>query len=73
LICPKCQHENPKDSIFCGKCATPLPAPLKPEISVTRTLEITTGELGRGQVFAGRYEILEELGGAQAHPAGDRG
>ena len=23
--CPKCQHNNPPEMIFCGKCATPLP------------------------------------------------
>jgi serine/threonine protein kinase len=63
VICPKCQHENPKDSIFCGRCATLLPASEKPALSVTRTLEIPAGELARGTVFAGRYEILEELGG----------
>ena len=29
----------------------------------TETLETTTDELARGTVFAGRYEIIEELGG----------
>ncbi|MDH7514005.1 MAG: serine/threonine-protein kinase [Clostridiales bacterium] len=62
MICPKCQHENPKDSVFCGKCATPLPASEKPEISITRTLEVHAGALARGTLFANRYEILEELG-----------
>jgi serine/threonine protein kinase len=35
---------------------------LKEQVSVTRTLETTTDEMARGTVFAGRYEIIEELG-----------
>ncbi|NIO48616.1 MAG: zinc-ribbon domain-containing protein, partial [Candidatus Aminicenantes bacterium] len=27
MECPKCHSENPDDSRFCGKCATPLPSP----------------------------------------------
>ena len=58
--CPKCQTENTSDSQFCKKCATPLPQ--KEEAVYTRTLETSTEELKRGSVFAGRYEIIEELG-----------
>ncbi len=57
--CPKCKTENTSDSEFCKKCATPLPSP---EVSVTETLETPTEELTRGTTFAGRYEIIEELG-----------
>jgi len=35
---------------------------LKDQISVTKTLETSTDELIRGTLFAGRYEIIEELG-----------
>ena len=35
----------------------------RPIISFTKTLETTTDELTRGVVFAGRYEIIEVLGG----------
>jgi hypothetical protein len=31
-------------------------------VSVTRTFETTADELTRGTLFAGRYEIIEELG-----------
>jgi len=24
VICPKCQHENPDDTLFCGKCGASL-------------------------------------------------
>jgi len=58
--CPKCQHENPDDTIFCGKCATRLPSPEKAE--VTETLETPKEELTTGSTFAERYQIIEELG-----------
>jgi len=60
--CPKCETINPPDSKFCRECATALPASEKPQISVTRTIELPADELERGMVFAGRYEIIEELG-----------
>jgi len=62
MKCPKCHFENPDDTIYCGKCAAPLPASEKPQLSVTETLETPTVELTRGTVFASRYEIIEELG-----------
>jgi len=58
--CPKCHHENPDDSVYCGKCATQLPS-IK-EIEVTETIETPKEELTTGSVFAGRYQIIEELG-----------
>jgi serine/threonine protein kinase len=60
MKCPKCHFDNPSDSIFCAKCATKLD--FAGQISVTQTLETTADELTRGIVFAGRYEIIEELG-----------
>jgi TolB-like protein/Flp pilus assembly protein TadD/tRNA A-37 threonylcarbamoyl transferase component Bud32 len=58
--CPKCQFENPDDTLFCGKCGTQLPSPEK--APVTKTLEIPKEELTTGSTFAGRYQIIEELG-----------
>ena len=58
--CPKCQFDNPDDTIYCGRCATPL-KPSK-EIPLTETLEKPIEELTRGTTFARRYEIIEELG-----------
>ncbi len=58
--CPECQTENTSDSQFCKKCATPLP--LSEGVSVTKTLETPVKKLARGTTFAGRYEILAELG-----------
>ncbi len=58
--CPKCQTSNPSDSKYCKECATPLPSPQ--DIEVTETIEAPKEELTRGTTFAGRYEIIEELG-----------
>jgi len=61
MKCPKCQTVNSRDSQYCKKCATALPAD-EAQASFTRTLETTAEELTRGTLFAGRYEIIEELG-----------
>ncbi len=58
--CPKCHHENSDDSIYCGKCTTSLKSP--EEIDVTETMETPKEELTTGSTFAGRYQIIEELG-----------
>ncbi len=54
---------------FCGECGTKLDAstpckspPPDDKVFFTQTLDTTTCELMRGTVFAGRYEIIEELG-----------
>ena len=62
MICPKCHTENPVDSKFCKECATSLTPSEQPQISLTKTLEMPGDELTRGTLFAGRYEIIEELG-----------
>ena len=58
--CPKCQHENPDDTIYCGKCASPLPS--SEDIEVTATIEAPKEELTTGSTFADRYQIIEKLG-----------
>jgi serine/threonine protein kinase/tetratricopeptide (TPR) repeat protein len=58
IECPKCQHENPDGTAFCGKCGTKIDADIEP----TKTIETPKEELKRGSVVAGRYEIIEELG-----------
>lgn len=62
MKCPVCLADNPPDSRFCRKCATPLPAQEDNSISVTKTLQLPASELERGTTFAGRYEVIEELG-----------
>ena len=58
--CPKCQTNNPYESKFCMECATPLPEAKK--VIHTKTLETPGEELTSGSTFAGRYQIIEELG-----------
>jgi serine/threonine protein kinase/Tfp pilus assembly protein PilF len=59
--CPKCKSENTDTARFCSNCA----APLQPseEIPVpTQTIEAPRQDLTTGSTFAGRYQIIEELG-----------
>ncbi len=58
--CPKCNTDNPDTKQFCGDCGTQLPS-IK-DIEVTETLETPKEELTTGSTFAGRYQIIEELG-----------
>jgi len=58
--CPKCHHENPDDTIYCGKCATALKS--SEEISITKTLITPKERLQKGSTIVGRYQIIEELG-----------
>jgi serine/threonine protein kinase/tetratricopeptide (TPR) repeat protein len=60
--CPKCHSDNTDTALYCSNCATSLAAAGKQGVSVTRTLEKTCDGLFRGTLFAGRYEIIEELG-----------
>jgi len=60
--CPRCDTDNPPDSKFCRECATPLPSAAKTAAPLTKTLETPKEDLHTGAVFAGRYQIIEELG-----------
>jgi len=60
IKCLKCHFDNPDDTIYCGKCGTPLKS--AKEISITKTLITPTEKLQKGSTVAGRYQILEELG-----------
>jgi tetratricopeptide (TPR) repeat protein/predicted Ser/Thr protein kinase len=60
IKCPKCLHENPNDTLFCGKCGTQFLSPKDADVTVT--LETPKEELVRGTALADRYEIIEELG-----------
>ncbi len=62
MKCPSCHTENPPDSKFCKKCATPLLPPQPTAPPFTQTLETATPELTTGSLFAGRFQIIEELG-----------
>jgi serine/threonine protein kinase/tetratricopeptide (TPR) repeat protein len=58
--CPKCNAENPDNLKFCGECGTQLAS--HEDVEVTETMEAPKEELTTGSTFAGRYQIIEELG-----------
>jgi len=74
--CPKCRADNPETVKFCGECGTPLRGhvPDSPESGtgplnskdilpqVTETYKTAVRELATGSTFAGRYQVIEELG-----------
>ena len=60
--CPKCHSDNADTLKFCGECGTPLPPPQGPPLDVTETLQTPVRELTTGSTFAGRYQVIEELG-----------
>ena len=72
IECPKCHSENPDTKQFCADCGTKLVRGDKsdsPEFGVaspkptpTETLQAPIKELTTGSIFAGRYQIIEELG-----------
>jgi len=61
MKCPKCDAVNPETARFCLNCAAPIPS--SEDIPVrTETIEAPKEELSTGSLFAGRYQIIEELG-----------
>jgi serine/threonine protein kinase/tetratricopeptide (TPR) repeat protein len=59
--CPKCGHENPDNTKFCGNCAAPLEKDAQ-ELARTETIQTPVEDFTRGSVLSSRYEIIEELG-----------
>jgi serine/threonine protein kinase len=66
MKCPKCKADNPDDSKFCRKCATPLtkiPATLtSPPPEKEGAPEKSALDFAPGQYFGKRYQIIEEIG-----------
>ena len=62
MKCPTCQAENPETKQFCGDCGTQLPPPEGHPPLMTETLQTPVRELTTGSTFAGRYQVIEELG-----------
>lgn len=62
MKCTRCGFENPDDTRFCGKCGTRLFPPGMMPVSQTITFQEYIDELPRGSIFAGRYEVIEQLG-----------
>jgi serine/threonine protein kinase/Tfp pilus assembly protein PilF len=62
IKCPKCHSENPETKQFCADCGTQLPPSKNIYVEFTETLQTSVQELTTGSTFAGRYQIIEELG-----------
>jgi len=62
VTCPKCHSDNPETLKFCGDCGTQLSSLKDIHPEVTETIHTPIKELTTGSTFAGRYQIIEELG-----------
>jgi serine/threonine protein kinase/Tfp pilus assembly protein PilF len=62
MKCPNCNHENPSETRFCGNCGTSLSPTGDVPVQPTRTLLTSMRDLTIGSTFAGRYQVIEELG-----------
>jgi serine/threonine protein kinase len=62
IKCPKCHSENAETSLFCSGCGTKLEAAKELSQLQTETLKTSLKELSMGSTFAGRYQVIEELG-----------
>jgi eukaryotic-like serine/threonine-protein kinase len=62
IKCPTCHFDNPDNLKFCGECGAQLsPSQGHPPV-ITETLQTPVRELTTGSTFAGRYQVIEELG-----------
>jgi len=62
IKCPKCQFDNTDIAHFCSNYATQLHPSEEIAVTPTETFQTPIKELTTGSTFAGRYEIIEELG-----------
>jgi len=62
IKCPKCQSEYPETKQFCADCGTRLTPAQEARPELTETLQTPVRELTTGSNFAGRYQVIEELG-----------
>ena len=62
VVCPNCSTENTRDSKFCKTCATSLTGTPDTGVTLTQTLTRPVQDLSPGALFAGRYQIIEDLG-----------
>lgn len=59
MKCPKCSADTPSGSAFCARCGTSLSGGPLPS---GETLLLPAESLATGSTFAGRYQVIEELG-----------
>ncbi|MGD9345230.1 MAG: protein kinase [Candidatus Aminicenantes bacterium] len=61
IQCPKCKSDNADESVFCASCGAQIKE-YEEEHLPTKTMEAPREALTTGATFAGRYQIIEELG-----------
>jgi tRNA A-37 threonylcarbamoyl transferase component Bud32 len=62
MKCPKCYSDNPDTSHFCADCGTKLILPDKFLITKTVIPQKHLNSAAEGNIFAGKYKIIEDLG-----------
>jgi len=62
VTCPTCHLSNADTAHFCADCGTQLSPATDVRPEVTETIKTSARELTTGSTFAGRYQIIEELG-----------
>jgi serine/threonine protein kinase/Tfp pilus assembly protein PilF len=62
IKCPRCSHENPDNTNYCGKCSASLDTQVPAGEARTKTVAVRDLGLKTGTILAGRYEIIEPLG-----------
>jgi TolB-like protein len=62
MKCPKCHADNPDASRFCGSCASRLSQDSPPVDSLTKTIQTSVHGLSKGDLIAGKYRIVDEIG-----------
>ena len=63
MKCPRCRTDNPPANRYCADCGASLtPCPEAPSPARTQTLAPPSDPFSTGTLFAGRYQIIEELG-----------
>jgi TolB-like protein/Tfp pilus assembly protein PilF len=62
MNCPRCHADNPDTSRFCGSCAGLLDQESLPIDSLTKTVQSPAHVLSKGDLIAGKYRIIDEIG-----------
>jgi serine/threonine protein kinase/dienelactone hydrolase len=62
MECPHCHSKIGDDSSFCSKCGSAVHPPPGEMASLTKTMTTPRPAITRGNLLAGKYEILEEIG-----------
>ncbi len=63
MRCAHCQFDSPTGTRFCGRCGTPVAEAPPPGASSTVFMAPPPRrDLAPGEVFAGRYQVIEDLG-----------